>query len=651
MEQDLTNKTRTCSKSDRFLTVTALVFVGTLIVAWVVYECFGHVVIKAMYDGKGPEMLRELIQFQQKYPVEHYQQIGDGVFFRLTLIVSVCFGLAAILYRLVFSEGELRPIWVILACMSLLTAFYILNPYNRVYSVHGFFHASMVYQILNGSVPPGDPLFAGYPLHYPWAYAFLVAQVSHMFDISPFYVYSIIHVLALGLFMLLIYKISALLLFDNRACLFASLIAVFGSTVLPQNMLNTLVNLTPLIQFRINAAINKFLNTNAFPLGEVFFYWSVYLLIRIFTGKARLRLYVMFLLASVGCGFFYPGFLPCIVGIVILMGACRLVLGKTDFFAGSFRPIVASFMVVSLACLCVWPYMTSTTSGVSEYTQLFTLTGIVQNVAKGALVMLPIIIIILANRKYLLEYADRPAMGVLFVVIAVTTGCYTVIHISNGAEYKFALLSLLTLSIPGGIAFYRLRERLHRVLFVFLLCVFLLPSGTMIMAKLRFYGNSPLRFYRKSPEFAEDGVNLLHRDPEHNQFYQWIKANTPVDSVFIDTGWDIPVYARRRLLVTMDTSSWAAKKGYGLDMVSFSLLNAYDPAVYNQRIELVRNVYGYDHSMGRREILATLAEDNIYVAVRNEGLPCEFNSEGLSEVFLSSQGRFRVYVSEQNLRP
>ncbi len=651
MEQDLTNKTKTCSKSARFLAVTVLVFVGTLIVAWVVYECFGHVVIKAMYDGKGPEMLRKLIQFQHKYPVEHYQQIGDGVFFRLILIVSVCFGLAAILYRLVFSEGELRPIWVILACMSLIATFYVLNPHNRVYSVHGFFHASMVYQILNGCVPPSDPLFAGYPLHYPWAYAFLVAQVSRMFDISPFYVYSIVHVLALGLLILLTYKISALLLFDKRACVFASLIAVFGSTVLTRNMLNALTDMIHLGHFQVNAAINKFLNINALPLGQVFFYWSVYLLIRIFTGKARVRLYVMFLLASVGCGFFYPGFLPCIVGIVILMGAGRLVLGKTDFFAGSFRPIVASFMVVGLACLCVWPYMTSTTLGVAAYSQVFNLTGMIQNVTKGALVMLPIIIIILANRKYLLEYADRPAMGVLFVVIAVTTGCYTVLHISTGGEDKFVLLSLVALGMPGGIAFYRLRERLHRVLFVFLLCVFLLPSGTIIMAKLRVYGNSPLRFYKKSPEFAEDGENLLHRDSEHSQFYQWIKANTPVDSVFIDTGWDIPVYARRRLLVTMDTSSWAAKKGYGLDTTNLSRINRYGPAVCNQRIELVRNVYGYDHSMGRREILATLAESNIYVAVRSEGLPCEFNSEGLSEVFLSSQGRFRVYVSEQNLRP
>ena len=35
-------------------------------------------------------------------------------------------------------------------------------------------------------------------------------------------------------------------------------------------------------------------------------------------------------------------------GIIILMGIGRLVLGKTEFFAGSFRPIVASFMVIGL---------------------------------------------------------------------------------------------------------------------------------------------------------------------------------------------------------------------------------------------------------------------------------------------------------------
>ena len=107
--------------------------------------------------------------------------------------------------------------------------------------------------------------------------------------------------------------------------------------------------------------------------------------------------------------------------------------------------------------------------GISEYTQAFNLTAMIQSIIKGALAILSIIIIILINRKYLLEYADRPAMGVLFAVIAVTTGCYTVIHFSNGAEGKFLLLSLVALGIPGGIAFYRLCERLHRVLFI--ICV------------------------------------------------------------------------------------------------------------------------------------------------------------------------------------
>ena len=91
-----------------------------------------------------------------------------------------------------------------------------------------------------------------------------------MLDISPFYVYAIVNVSALGIFTLLTYKISKLLLSDNRVCVFASLIAVFGCTVLTINMLNTLADMIHLGHFSAAAAINKFSNINASLLVRSF---------------------------------------------------------------------------------------------------------------------------------------------------------------------------------------------------------------------------------------------------------------------------------------------------------------------------------------------------------------------------------------------
>ena len=80
------------------------------------------------------------------------------------------------------------PGWPLLA-VALMPGLlvYLANDHLRVYSTHGFVHTGIVYQILNGFVPPESALFGAAPLSYFWAHHLVVAGVVAVLGIHPFY--------------------------------------------------------------------------------------------------------------------------------------------------------------------------------------------------------------------------------------------------------------------------------------------------------------------------------------------------------------------------------------------------------------------------------------------------------------------------------
>src|SRR4028118_1267090 len=76
-----------------------------------------------------------------------------------------------------------KSIYILLALLILpVVALIFINPKFAVVGWHEFMHASIVFNIMNGLVPPEDVLLAGYPLKYPWAHHYLVAllcQIAH----------------------------------------------------------------------------------------------------------------------------------------------------------------------------------------------------------------------------------------------------------------------------------------------------------------------------------------------------------------------------------------------------------------------------------------------------------------------------------------
>ena len=73
-------------------------------------------------------------------------------------------------------------------------ALLLASPGLRVYGYHGFVQAGIVFQILHGNVPPTSPLLAGEPGTYPWGGALVLAGISKVLGVSPFWQLTIIGV-------------------------------------------------------------------------------------------------------------------------------------------------------------------------------------------------------------------------------------------------------------------------------------------------------------------------------------------------------------------------------------------------------------------------------------------------------------------------
>ena len=116
----------------------------------------------------------------------------------------------------VFSKKDMPKVGLLLLGLSPSILIYVFNPDFRIYSFHGFMHSGIVYQLLNGTIPPDNPAFSGLPLHYPWGWHCVAALITKVFNITPFYSFAISNIVSLFLSMVLVYKISRLVIKNEK---------------------------------------------------------------------------------------------------------------------------------------------------------------------------------------------------------------------------------------------------------------------------------------------------------------------------------------------------------------------------------------------------------------------------------------------------
>jgi hypothetical protein len=236
--------------------------------------------------------------------------------------------------------------------------------------------------------------------------------------------------------------------------------------------------------------------------------------------------------------------------------------------------------------------------------------------------------------------ASRLEKRALLWVVALIAGSfllYIMLHLPFKNEYKFLLLSTVMLGVVGGIGFGVMLERHNRLLVCAILIFFLLP--TFMIIKVR-----STHARKDQYAYSEEGIELHTIYSDDQELYDWIKANTPKNAIFVDEKLGIPVLAQRALLIpTNKARGQRHVRGYGpLDLI-LSLMTGYDQDALQRRSEIIENIYDPSTRLTEEDLkeLSSLPGP-VYVILRSHALKRKFDTE-FEEVFTTSRNTLRVY--------
>ncbi len=577
----------------------------------------------------------------------------------------------------IFSRKKIPKLCSVMLGLSPLILIYLLNPNLRIFSFHGFRHAGIVYQLLQGNIPPLNPLLAGEVLQHPWGWHCIAALITGIFNITPFSSFAIINTVSLCLTMVLVYKISQLTCRDEKANTFSVLIAIFAVTILDVYLvlgLHRLLKVNIPFEHRGIPIWDKFSNSNGVPLGTVFFLLALFSLIKLFQSKNRWGNTLLFLFSLLGCGFLYPAFLPGLISSTGLLCLVNLFSPRQGDFARDAKKIILLTGALAVGLLSLSPYFLSITSGLKSQLHLFNLEWMSIKIMRFALVAFPLLIIIFINRRYLLHNANRAGLTVLITVVIATLGCNIIFSLPLDTEVKFFMLSAMTLGIVGGIAIHGMNQRFSKLLVLSIVLLFLAPLYRQVQVKLLLQKDDP----PVSELYYEKGRYLYSTSSEENELYQWIKNQTEKNSPFIDLQLTVPVLAQRQLFIGMDSEAplkrtprgmkevFGGVAGYTSTIDSFlRFVNCYAPELIDTRQAFVETLYGVNEKLTAAQMnLFFTAYKNLYVVVRAKGmytvvrtqgayvmlttnaLKRRFAASNFTQVFRSSQGNFLVFQKE-----
>lgn len=629
------------AKHEKILTVVFMTLLLLLCALAVLYTFCRKPIIEAAYEGKSIGFVNNLIKYQHKKPVEHYLELANLLFYRGLFLGLVLLGFANLIVRLIFFKKPPRAIWIAVFGTLVILGVHFLNPNNRVYSSHGFMHAGIVYEILNGNIPPLNPLLARMPLLWPWGYHFLAAVFVKILNVSPAWAFVIINVLSLQGIVFLVYRISKLIIKDQRANVLSVIISIFAVSFVTSDIQNLFEQyLGVFVDSKITPVFSRFTNSSGVPLGLLFYLLFIYTVLLIFykTEKWR-RLLIVLLISVVGTGFFYFQMLPGLLGsfgAIFLFRLYCLLKNKTgnDLFK-----LLGATATVGMGCLVLLPYALSLTTGVKGKINILDPSWMWRNFTSIFFVALPILTLILIGKKHLANKTTRlPMWDFVYLTLGVSA-TYISLHFPADNEYKYLGQAMVLLGILGGItlSFYCNTKSKYVILLLMLILTGISLRDTKYKLK------------KKYSEFAyrETGKRML-MEGEEGQLYEWLANNTPSDIMVVDTDLKVPFLAQRQLFIARD--KWIdgqieLQPGIGLHMrLLFIEGGGYSPDLVGYRYRIMDKIYDPKTKMDDEELTQFfLTQDNILIILRRQELTQKFSPDRFDLVFNSSNSNFKVY--------
>ncbi|MFC1852553.1 hypothetical protein ACFL27_20340 [candidate division CSSED10-310 bacterium] len=563
------------------------------------------------------------------------------------LIIALFSPLLIYMVYFVFSEKSGPKFLLLLLGIYPVILVYVLNPKWRFFSYHGLLHTSIHYQLLHWHLPPTMPFLAGEPLYYSWGYEFFSVLIASIFNLAPSYCFALINIVSLLLVMILSYKISQMMIANEKLNIFSVVISIFAFSIFlkvyPWQPFPALGSfLIEHVDPRVCPIIIKFSNVNGVPIGLLFFLLFLYSLLHLILDQRIVPSGIYFVLSILACAFVYTPFIPGILVSAVAVSFLHLCQARETPLIVRFRRSALILALLLLSFLLLGPYFLTINSGVKGKLELFNGASMTHALLTYFTISLPILIVILMSFKFIKVNANYRVTTAIMTVVVVNFICYSIIHLPSANEYKFLILSIVPLGILGGAAFYGLRERFRRVVVLVLLLPFLFPLYCNIDRKVNALKDL------ESP-FQEQGKYIYHSGSEEKALYHWITNQTPFDSVFIDSRFTLPLLGRRQLLIArrVNEPGGAVRPFYpGFVTMNFFLKSivAYDPALLKNRRRLVKRVYSAKQSLTESDIqYLRKLKKKVYVIVTSKNVRQKLVRYPFEPVYTSPQDRYAVY--------
>lgn len=436
------------------------------------------------------------------------------------------------------------PGWALLlvGCAPTLV---LLREGFRLYSFHGFMHASIVYQVLTVGIPPTDPLVGGQPLRYPWAHDALLALGVRAFDITPDIAFAVFNVASLLATFLLLYGVAGTLSRCHSARVLGAALAVFGVSPLAGEPIATWIAQPAITPEEAIYPLAKFLHANNNQAGLLGFACFLLLLVKLLAARGSGRLLEVLGLAGVvwATALLYPLAWAPAVGSGGASTVAILAMRGKRAWPAALRVAGA----LGLGSILALPYLVPLQQGRGDPALALALHPVhLRNTLLASLLALgPIgLLLCLFRDRWMPALREhRDAWICVGVAALVPTGMFMLLHASNHVEHKMLSLTTLAVGLLTGVPLAPLLERrawaVGLVLFAATLPAFHHVASLATMAV-----HDPDRY-------VASGSALEPVAPAERAVALWIRERTPPRAVVLDTSLQTPLCAQRALYAPM----------------------------------------------------------------------------------------------------
>ena len=415
-------------------------------------------------------------------------------------------------------------------------------------SFHGFLHSAYTYQIVNGVVPPENPLLPGNPANDYWLFHVLIAGLVHSLRVAPPLVSVLVNLAALTAAAFLIAGILRRLrlwpaspLVKGFALLFVlfalNLIGVlnaWGSEVIVDEPTFRDPSLAPMVHIggaRSAGIFGKFLNFNGFPIGVAFFLLALSSALRL-TKRIDAWPLVGFASGLLGALAFHVTTGAFALAVLRAALIISMLVFRQPLERSLNRSRIALIGGLSLvAATFLGHYLLVTANALEGSTEVDLVNG--RNLLRLFLLTAPLIPFFVLG----VVLAFRTRRRDLLLLSLVTVGgaiLACVLILPGGNQYKFDYLSAFPMALLALAGWKLLRDSgrtwLSYTAVGVAICAVLLTMGNQLYTSFAYLG-SP---FATEDTIAYKGPNVVGaRTDTQAGAWEWLQENSPRDAVVV----------------------------------------------------------------------------------------------------------------------